>query len=421
MNTASATDSNKDTKFLPNLPPKFEYRVDLRHYVTPRLLRQQPIHNWFMFPHSFSPQLIDKIFEEYPLQSGGKLLDPFVGAGTAVLRAKQLGFSAMGSDLSPLSIFVSKAKIQDYNRAEIDQSLEEILNSPFSSTIINTSIYPERTLKAFTMGEISKIEALRQKIQILPDPLNSFFMLALLTVQQSLSRAVPDGGWFRWVDKPSQSRKVLSLFKAQTAKQRNDVREAQSPQVGTWEIIRKDAREVNTLGGQFDYLITSPPYPNRHDYSRIFHMELLSLGQTEKEIFQFRHSSIRSHVEARRPKADYKVSYQSQKLETTLDAITSDADPRIVPMLRGYFDDMYLCLSAAHMVLKPDAPVVFVVGNVRHGGVMVPVDEILAEIGEQAGYTFECGWVARLRGNSAQQMASYGREPSRETVVIFKR
>ncbi len=349
------------------------------------------------------------------------MLDPFVGAGTTVLRAKQLGFSALGSDLSPLSIFVSNAKIWNYKKAEIDQALEKILDSFSSSTITKASIYPARTLKAFTVGELSRIEAFRQRIQVLPEPLNSFFMLVLLNVQQSLSRAVPDGGWFRWVDKPSQWHNVINLFKAQADKQRNDLPAEQLTQAGTWQIVKKDAREINTLAGRFDYLITSPPYPNRHDYSRIFHIELLSLGLTEKEVFEFRHSSIRSHVEAQKPKTRYKVSYESQTLETTLNAIPSDVDPRVVPMLRGYFDDMYLCMKAACAVLKPDAPAAFVVGNVRHGGVMVPVDEILVEIGEQAGYTFECGWVARLRGNSAQQMASYGREPSRETVVIFKR
>ncbi len=34
---------------------------------------------------------------------------------------------------------------------------------------------------------------------------------------------------------------------------------------------------------------------------------------------------------------------------------------------------------------------------------------------------FVGAWVARLRGNSAQQMGRFGREPARESVVIFRR
>ena len=52
---------------------------------------------------------------------------------------------------------------------------------------------------------------------------------------------------------------------------------------------------------------------------------------------------------------------------------------------------------------------------------MVPVDEILAQIGEQAGYSFMEAWVVRLRGNSAQQMGRFGREPARESVVFLRR
>ena len=94
-----------------SLPEGFRYRLELRLYVTPRGLKDQPIHRWFWFPHSFSPQLLDEILSVYPLPPGGRLLDPFVGAGTAVLRALQLGHAAVGVDLSPLSLFVSRVKV----------------------------------------------------------------------------------------------------------------------------------------------------------------------------------------------------------------------------------------------------------------------------------------------------------------------
>jgi tRNA G10 N-methylase Trm11 len=406
-----------DKTKLPELPSKFEYRLDLRHHVTPRLLRPEPIHRWFVFPHSFSPQLIDKVLEKYPIREGGKLLDPFVGAGTTVLRAKELGISATGSDLSPLSIFASQVKINHYDKAEIEQALLNILSDEEEEP--DLSKLPKRLRKAFTDDELQQIEYLNHRIQELPESLLMFFSIALLNVEQQLSRAVPDGGWFRWVDKPGQGTLVRDLFKSQAENQIEDLKDT-GDCPGEWKIQLSDARNLDDLKDKFDGLITSPPYPNRHDYSRIFHMELLSLGTSEEDIFKFRHDSIRSHVEARKPKTDYKISYVSPGLDNVLKAIPSSVEPRIVRMIKGYFDDLYLCLKAARKVLNGDAPVAFVVGNVRHGGVMIPVDEILAEIGEQVGLKFEAGWVARLRGNSAQQMAVYGREPSRETIVIFK-
>lgn len=150
-------------------------------------------------------------------------------------------------------------------------------------------------------------------------------------------------------------------------------------------------------------------------------MELLSLGSSEEDVFKFRHSSIRSHVEAHRPDIQTKGYKIPQMLQTAIDSLPESVDSRISPMLKGYFEDMFLCFKAAESRLMPNGTCAFVVGNVRHAGVMVLVDEILADVGEQAGLKFDAAWVARLRGNSAQQMALYGREPSRETILIFKK
>ena len=56
-----------------------------------------------------------------------------------------------------------------------------------------------------------------------------------------------------------------------------------------------------------------------------------------------------------------------------------------------------------------------------HAGVVVPVDKIIAEMTDQLGLVFDDGWVMRLRGNSAQQMGEFGKEPSRESVVLFSK
>jgi hypothetical protein len=61
-----------------------------------------------------------------------------------------------------------------------------------------------------------------------------------------------------------------------------------------------------------------------------------------------------------------------------------------------------------------------VVGNVRHAGVMVEVDEHLAQIALGLGYDHDDSWVIRYRGNSAQQMREFGRSSARESVVMLR-
>lgn len=70
---------------------------------------------------------------------------------------------------------------------------------------------------------------------------------------------------------------------------------------------------------------------------------------------------------------------------------------------------------------RPGGRVGIVIRNVQYNGLAFPVDEITARIGEQFGLHPERLVVARYRGNSAQQMATYGRKPARESVVILQR
>ena len=88
-------------------------------------------------------------------------------------------------------------------------------------------------------------------------------------------------------------------------------------------------------------------------------------------------------------------------------------------MLEGYFADMFSALRELKRVCTTDAMVALVVGNVQYRGVPIMVDELTAEVGEQAGLRCRELLVARFRGNSAQQMKLLGKNPSRETVVVF--
>ena len=90
-------------------------------------------------------------------------------------------------------------------------------------------------------------------------------------------------------------------------------------------------------------------------------------------------------------------------------------------MIRGYFADMFLSLQEVARILRPGGRVAYVVGNVRHAGVTVAVDTALTELAALVGLSLDSAWVIRLRGNSAQQMGRFGKEPSRESVVLLSK
>lgn len=396
------------------------HHPELARAATPRRMADLPRHRWFYFPHSYDPDLVNAILDQMKVKAGARLLDPYVGAGTSLAVARERRCSAEGLDISPLSVLASNVKARDYDGAALRRCLEQIVGGgPNDEPPIDDLSW--RLKKAFSGGELRNILWLTGKIQALETDHREFFLLVLVRAAGAFSRAVPDGGWFRWTTKEEAPDEVIPAFKRQAE---ITIRDAEVTAIEgtalTWKARLGDARTDLPTGG-FTGAISSPPYPNRHDYTRVFHIELLLLGSTEAEIFGLRHRSMRSHVEARR-QGEAGTAFQSPpSLTKAMEKWPQDGDHRVHSMLVGYFEDLQLTLVGLRKALEPGSRAALVLGNVQHAGVHIQVDKICAELGETAGLTYERTWVIRQRGNSAQQMSVYGRRPSRESVVFFRR
>ena len=174
---------------------------------------------------------------------------------------------------------------------------------------------------------------------------------------------------------------------------------------------------------QYDAILTSPPYHNRHDYTRIYELELLvGFINNNKSLKDLRYKTLRSHVEAK--KKYEAIDYVRPTLLEERMSILKKQDlnnTQIIGTLYGYFEDMFLCLKEMSNVLKPDKYIGLIVSNVRFAGVMIPVDELLGEIGEQVGLKLENIYILRYRGNSYQQMLKHNKELARESLLVWKK
>jgi len=66
-------------------------------------------HNFYRYPARFSPLLAKTVIEAFT-EAGEWVLDPFMGGGTTLVEARSLGRNSIGTDISELACFVSKAK-----------------------------------------------------------------------------------------------------------------------------------------------------------------------------------------------------------------------------------------------------------------------------------------------------------------------
>jgi len=66
-------------------------------------------HNFYKYPARFSPEFARAAIEAFT-QPGDLVLDPYVGGGTTLVEARAMGRHSLGTDISQLAEFVSKAK-----------------------------------------------------------------------------------------------------------------------------------------------------------------------------------------------------------------------------------------------------------------------------------------------------------------------
>ena len=404
----------------------YDQNIDIRLLVTPYQNKRLPVYDWYSYKHSFSRDLVIKLIEKFRLNDEDKILDPFCGSGTTLLASKEMGIPVQGIDILPLSVFISNAKLLRYNERHIETAINEIENLLEEN---NTDYRINKTkkellIKFFHEDILDKILFIMEWIERKDDKETRYFLLtALLSILEDVSYTRKDGGFLR-ILKEKEIPDLKSVYLSKLHKMAKDIEFINNvpPDINA-EAIEGDARKTMFEPSSFSTVITSPPYPNRHDYTRVYLLELITgFIDTREELKNLRYCSVQSHVEARR-----KFIAEDYNPPNTLNAILQRLEEislpnrQIIKMLEGYFEDMYLVLKEIKRVLKPNGKVAFVIGDVRYGGIKVPVGDILIDIGNDIGLGFKEKIMARMRGNSPQQMKKYGREPVEENILIWER
>jgi hypothetical protein len=75
-------------------------------------------HNFYRYPARFSPHFARAAIQAFS-QPGDTVLDPFMGGGTTAVESLLAGRRFIGSDLNPLAVFVSLAKITPLSKADV--------------------------------------------------------------------------------------------------------------------------------------------------------------------------------------------------------------------------------------------------------------------------------------------------------------
>jgi hypothetical protein len=290
--------------------------MDTRSKKNPQTFGNGEHHSWYNFVLGYSDRFVGRFVSEFDINDTSRVLDPFCGTGTTLVECVRRGVSSIGIDASPFSCFVSRVKThRPYHVGKIAQTFHKVQQSYEKACSDGdawkadpTYVYVKES-GMLDRGWIS-FRPLKRAIVIkrliaeyAPDsPTRNLLWLCLSSLMATTignMRFGPEiyrGPEKRDVDPIPHLKRVVREAIA-------DIAFAGGYMPGAVRILRGDARACSTVlnkAGEdsVDYIITSPPYPTEHDYTRNTRLELalLEFVSSSKELRSIKDLMIRSNT-----------------------------------------------------------------------------------------------------------------------------
>ncbi len=288
-----------------------------RKVVSFQANKDEPIYRWFKYKEGFSSTLVKYFLTEY-CPKPGKLLDPFAGVGTTLFAGQELGWQSYGVELLPVGVFVMQTR-EAINDIDIEKLRITVKNlwtelakiEEYDNHIKHISItkdaFPDDT-------EILLNKFLSYCSKIKDEKTQTVLRFAAFSVLEEISYTRKDGQYLRWdyrckrdlSGKPFDKGKILTFEEASKNKLHQIVTDLLPNQpINLFEQFNHNGngvkqKPVNIIAGScleelpklqdnfFDFIITSPPYCNRYDYTRTYALELIFLGQDNHQVRNLR-------------------------------------------------------------------------------------------------------------------------------------
>lgn len=458
-----------DQALLERFAPKMEVNRDLdRSLVSFQANRDEIGHRWCKYREGFSASLVRYVIDRAGICEG-KILDPFAGSGTTLIIAAELGLDAVGIELLPSGAEIIEVRnaVLNADRRILAKLIRKTIKDrkwtqpgerqPFAHLRITAGAFSEENEKQL---ERFLFDASAEEDELL----SRLLRFSAMCVLEEISFTRKDGQYLRWDHRSGRSRgeklfdkgTILSFDEAICSKLMQ-IADDIDGHISQPTLFPADIKAIKPgrielkLGSCLDILpgmepdsisgiITSPPYCNRYDYTRTYALELAMLGAGEQGVRTLRQTMLSCTVENKDKQDLLKKfgtdifraasdTFESQKMLGLvlhyLEACKNDEtinNPGIVRMVKNYFFELSLLIFASAGVFKKGAPFVMVNDNVRYQGAHLPVDLILSDFAEQAGFDVEAIWVLpRGKGNSSQQMGVHGRQEVRKCVYVWRK
>jgi len=238
----------------------------------PERERTKHVHRLHPYLGKFVPQLVEALLQRY-VRPGGCVLDPFAGSGTTLVQALESGYDAVGADIAAFNCLLMRVKTMQYDVFQLEQQVRDALASLdisgeeprgyiaewFAPTAARELLHFRALLEGYEHADVMRVVLARAARSA---RLTTHFELDFPKSPQR------EPYWchkHRRICRPvGEARKFLVRYLEDTLariKAFDRVRDRARAAV----VVPGDARAV-ALGGRFDGVVTSPPYPGLIDY-----------------------------------------------------------------------------------------------------------------------------------------------------------
>ncbi|HLX59636.1 MAG TPA: hypothetical protein VKR83_21665, partial [Ktedonobacteraceae bacterium] len=333
---------------------KFKSRIMMSPVLDRTLVSFQgnkytPFSSWFKYREGFSESLVTYLLQQLKSEPG-ILLDPFSGAGSALFGASTLGWQTKGIEVLPVGIYATRARLiaSRIHAGELHEAIAQLKQINFATYFNQEYAFQHIAITrgAYSTEEEKQLVGYRTYCYcaIRNDDMRALLLYAAFCILEEISYTRKDGQYLRWDvrsgrsqgKKPFNKGRILTFREAifqkleqiaasldrDTIQQPlfNDdtVLQPGSP-VHEPELYEGSCLEIlpHMEANSIDFVLTSPPYANRYDYTRTYALELVYLGCNEEKVKRLRQAMLSCTVENKEKRAQLRHQYTSMGQEHT--------------------------------------------------------------------------------------------------------